>query len=168
MISQRMSVHVMSPEARSRIMRSIRKKDTKPEVAVRQLLHRLGFRFRLHRADLPGNPDIVLPKHRAVIFVHGCFWHQHPRCKKGAAPRMRRDYWLPKLARNVERDRRARSDLAASGYRVLVLWECELANASRLRDALLKFLSDSQSARAVASEGSVPLARSGMRRVLTS
>jgi DNA mismatch endonuclease, patch repair protein len=161
-----MLVHRMSPEGRSRIMRSIRKKNTKPELDVRRLLHRLGFRFRVHRADLPGNPDIVLPKHRAVIFVHGCFWHQHPRCHKGMAPRLRRDYWLPKLARTVERDRQARSDLAASGYRVLVLWECEIGDANRLRDTLWTFLSDGQSAGAVASERSVPLARSRMRGVL--
>src|SRR5689334_19142584 len=87
----------MTPEQRSDLMRRIRKKDTKPELAVRRLVHRLGFRFRLHRSDLPGTPDLVFPRSAKVIFVHGCFWHQHPNCRLARQPQSRLDYWLPKL-----------------------------------------------------------------------
>lgn len=116
----------LSPQERSRVMSRIRSRDTGPELAVRSFLHRQGFRFRLHRKDLPGKPDIVLPKYRAVIFVHGCFWHQHPGCREGRIPGSRRSYWAPKLRRNVERDREARAALARDGWRVCVVWECEL------------------------------------------
>jgi DNA mismatch endonuclease (patch repair protein) len=139
------SVSGISPEARSRIMRSIRKTHTRPERLVRCLLHRLGFRFRLYCRDLPGTPDLVLRKYRAAIFVHGCFWHQHLGCQKGTPPRSRTDYWLPKLARNVERDRNARSALVSAGYRVLVIWECEIADMQALRHTLLRFLSQESS-----------------------
>lgn len=127
-------------EARSRIMRAIRKKDTGPELAVRRALHRMGYRFRLHRRDLPGSPDIVLPRHGAVILVHGCFWHQHVGCRHGTVPRVRQDYWIPKLTRNVERDAQARAALEALGWRVLVLWECEIGDADALADQLSRFL----------------------------
>jgi DNA mismatch endonuclease (patch repair protein) len=137
-------------ESRSRIMRSIRKTDTKPELIVRRLLHRLGFRFRLHQRHLPGTPDIVLPRHRAAVLVHGCFWHQHEDCRKGAAPSVRHHYWLPKLARNVERDRLARAALEAAGYKVLVIWECTIRDAEALRMSLLNFLSEEGGAGGVA------------------
>src|SRR5687768_9735362 len=103
-------------------MRGSRQKNTKPEVLVRKRLHAMGLRFRLHRRDLPGCPDIVLPRHRTVIQVHGCFWHQHAGCKLSNVPRTRTDYWLPKLARNVERDNAANEKLSQLGWRVLTLW----------------------------------------------
>ena len=115
----------LSPEERSAHMRRIRKVDTKPELIVRRIAHRLGYRFRLHRRDLPGTPDLVFPRLRKVIFVHGCFWHQHD-CHLGAKqPSTNAAYWLPKLARNVERDRLARKRLEDDGWRVLVIWECQ-------------------------------------------
>jgi DNA mismatch endonuclease (patch repair protein) len=127
-------------DARSRTMRAIRKKNTKPEILVRQLLHGLGLRFRLHRHDLPGSPDIVLPRHRAVILVHGCFWHQHPGCRHGNKPRVRKSYWLPKLARNVARDAQALATLRDLGWRPLVVWECELRDIEAVRDSLRAFI----------------------------
>jgi DNA mismatch endonuclease, patch repair protein len=113
---------------RSAQMRRIRKTNTKPEMAVRQLAHAFGLRFRLHRSDLPGTPDLVFPKHRAVVLVHGCFWHQHAGCLLGRKPRSRLDYWLPKLARNQSRDVDVRRRLEELGWRVLVIWECETKN----------------------------------------
>jgi DNA mismatch endonuclease (patch repair protein) len=130
----------MDAEARSRIMRSIRKTDTKPELIVRRALHARGFRFRLHRRDLPGSPDVVLPRHRKAIFVHGCFWHQHPGCRHATRPRSRQDYWGPKLDRNVARDAHAREALAGLGWDVLTLWECDVLNPETLRAALDAFL----------------------------
>ena len=126
--------------ARSRIMRAIKQKNTKPELAVRRLLHAMGFRFRLHRRDLPGRPDIVLPRRKTVIFVHGCFWHQHAGCRLANVPRTRTEYWLPKLARNQERDASAQALLEELGWRVLVVWECELADRDVLRSRLSCFL----------------------------
>jgi DNA mismatch endonuclease, patch repair protein len=129
-----MDVH--SRATRSRNMAAIRSVNTKPEMRVRSALHALGYRFRLHRKDLPGRPDIVLPRLRTVIFVHGCFWHCH-RCKYGAVvPATRADFWAAKRAGNVARDRRNRSALRRAGWRVCVLWECEVrtpvAAASRV------------------------------------
>lgn len=121
-------------------MRAIAKKNTKPEIRVRQRLHALGYRFRLHRRDLPGTPDIVLPRHRAVIQVHGCFWHQHLGCRHATAPRTRQGYWLPKLERNVARDRASTAALEALGWRVLVLWECELRDDSALDARIRTFI----------------------------
>ncbi len=117
---------VHSPAQRSYNMSQIRSKDTKPELLVRSALHRLGYRFRLHRADLPGRPDIVLPKHRTVIFVHGCFWHRH-RCRYGrVVPVMRQTFWEEKFAANIARDRRAREQLRCQRWRVLTAWECQV------------------------------------------
>jgi len=121
-------------------MRAIRKKNTRPELTVRKQVHALGYRFRLHRRDLPGSPDLVLARHQAVIFVHGCFWHQHAGCRHSNIPRSRPEYWLPKLARNVRRDKEARARLQAAGWRVLTLWECELGDADMLRERLSEFL----------------------------
>lgn len=101
-------------------------KDTKPEILVRKLLHGLGYRFRLCRKDLPGKPDIVLPKYRTVIFVHGCFWHQHAGCKAASRPSTNVEFWEKKFARNRERDARVEAELAALGWRVIVIWECEV------------------------------------------
>ncbi|WCT75866.1 DNA mismatch endonuclease Vsr (plasmid) [Sphingomonas naphthae] len=130
----------LDPAARSERMRRVRGKNTRPEMVVRRLAHRLGYRFRLHRRDLPGSPDLVFPGRRAVIFVHGCFWHQHD-CSRGARrPSNNAAYWHPKLARNVERDREARQRLESEGWRVLVLWECEMRNSEQLSRRLTGFL----------------------------
>lgn len=107
-------------------MGRIRGKNTKPELMVRSLLHGMGYRFRLHRRDLPGAPDIVLPKHRLAVFVHGCFWHAHELCSRASTPRSRTDYWGPKLARNKDRDAAHVAALHQMGWSTLVLWECEI------------------------------------------
>ena len=108
---------------------------------VRQLLHAMGYRFRLHRKDLPGRPDIVLPKYRKVILVHGCFWHAHG-CPKGQPPKSRPEYWLPKLERNVERDRTTREQLESLGWRVLVVWQCETVDPENLAAKLQDFVDE--------------------------
>jgi DNA mismatch endonuclease (patch repair protein) len=108
-------------------MRAIRSRDTKPEMQVRCFLHAAGFRYRLHVRELPGNPDIVLPKYRAAIFVQGCFWHQHSGCANGKAPTSNAAYWGPKLKRTIERDRLAVAALEAQGWRVFIVWECALS-----------------------------------------
>jgi DNA mismatch endonuclease (patch repair protein) len=113
-------------------MARVKSTDTTPEMAVRRALHAAGLRYRLHRADLPGKPDLVLPGRRTVIFVHGCFWHSHPGCSRARMPSSRQEYWAPKLARNVARDRAVVSALAAAGWKVVVIWECELKAPGRL------------------------------------
>ncbi len=121
-------------------MRRIRKTDTKPELAVRRLAHGMGYRYRLNRRDLPGTPDLVFSSRRKVIFVHGCFWHQHD-CRLGQKqPSTNRDYWLPKLTRNVERDAENQTRLAQLGWEALIVWECEIKNTSVLRDRIRAFL----------------------------
>jgi len=130
-------VDIVDATTRSRMMRAIRGRDTGPEMRLRALLHRAGFRFRLHRRDLPGRPDIVLPRHRAVVLVHGCFWHRHQDCRFAAMPATRPDFWAAKFAANVARDGRNIADLQALGWRVAVVWECELkADAQARADAL--------------------------------
>ena len=116
----------LSQQRRSENMRQIRSKDTAPELLLRKLTHAMGYRFRLHRKDLPGKPDLVFPSRKKVIFLHGCFWHQHKECREGRLPGTRRDYWEPKLARNQERDAAAETALKALGWTVLTLWECEV------------------------------------------
>lgn len=113
-------------------MRRVRQRDTDPELVVRRVAHALGYRFRLHRRDLPGTPDIVFPKYRAALFVHGCFWHRHQGCARATMPKTRCDYWLPKFEANVERDRRTAAALAQAGWRVAVIWECETFDTVRL------------------------------------
>jgi DNA mismatch endonuclease, patch repair protein len=127
-----MPSRVMDADTRHRIMASIRKRDTRPEIAVRRALHAQGLRFRLYRKDLPGTPDLVLPGRRLAVFVHGCFWHQHPGCSWSRTPRGNTSYWGPKLARNVARDEKARQQLATLGWHVLVIWECEARDDHRL------------------------------------
>lgn len=117
-------------------MRAITKKNTQPELLVRQALHRMGLRFRLHVKHLPGTPDVVLKRHNLAILVHGCFWHQHPGCRSAKVPRTRPEYWLPKLERNIERDRGARAALRAQGWRSAIIWECEAHDPVRLRRRL--------------------------------
>ena len=123
----------VSPEKRSWTMAQVKGRNTGPEKAVRSLLHRMGYRFRLQRADLPGKPDIVLPKHRTVIFVHGCFWHRHTGCKRASMPAANSDYWKRKFERNVTRDAQNRIALESGGWRVLVVWECELRDLTALQ-----------------------------------
>ncbi len=114
----------ISQEARSRNMAAIRGKDTKPEMAVRKSLHRKGFRYRLHVKDLPGKPDIVLPKYRTVVFIHGCFWHRHKGCKNAVMPKTNTVFWQKKLNGNVERDQKNQKMLQRMGWRIIVVWEC--------------------------------------------
>tara|TARA_R110002096_G_scaffold46644_1_gene124418 strand:- start:786 stop:1244 length:459 start_codon:yes stop_codon:yes gene_type:complete len=122
---------VVDSATRSRMMSGIKGKNTKPELMVRSGLHRLGYRFRLHRKDLPGKPDLVFAKHRAVIFVHGCFWHYHD-CHLFKMPSTRREFWETKIGRNRERDREVQAALRAAGWRSLVIWECALKGKGRL------------------------------------
>ena len=133
----------ISAERRSANMRRIRSKNTSPELALRRFLHGLGYRFRLHRKDLPGQPDLVFPGRRKVIFVHGCFWHQHPSCREGRIPGSRIEYWEPKLKRNQTRDAATQRLLKEQGWRVLVIWECELTDLKSLRSRLKRFLGGS-------------------------
>ncbi|MDO6670394.1 very short patch repair endonuclease, partial [Paracoccus sp. 1_MG-2023] len=120
---------------------SVKQKDTTPELVVRRLLHGAGYRYRLHRKDLPGRPDIVFGKRRKVIFVHGCFWHAHG-CSKGQAPKSKLDYWGPKLAQNVERDARNLRDLENAEWQVLTVWECETRDPERLLPVLRDFVGE--------------------------
>lgn len=108
-------------------MSHIRGKNTKPELLIRSLLHRSGFRFRIHRRDLPGCPDIVLPKYKTIIFVHGCFWHQHSGCKKSTLPQTNITFWKNKLKKNLDRDLFVQNELEKSGWKVIIIWQCEIS-----------------------------------------
>jgi DNA mismatch endonuclease (patch repair protein) len=130
----------ISPARRSENMRRIRSRDTSPELTVRRLVHRMGFRYRLSPPHLPGKPDMAFARLRKVIFVHGCFWHSHRGCKLAHAPRSRLEYWGPKLKRNKARDRQSLRALRALGWEALVVWECETANPLPLAARLLEFL----------------------------
>lgn len=123
----------LSPEKRSEVMRQVKGKNTTPELCVRKLLHEMGFRFRLHSKDLPGKPDIVLPKYRLCILVNGCFWHQHLGCPRATIPASNFDFWKAKLSRTRERDRQNITELSKLGWRTLVIWECETKNTEKLR-----------------------------------
>ncbi len=128
-------------------MRAVRSRDTQPELAVRRIAHGLGFRFRLHRKDLPGSPDLVFPRLRKIILVHGCFWHAHD-CKRGQRiPKQNRAYWTAKIERNAQRDRNVLRELNAAGWATLVIWECETRDAGELMIRIKMFLSDSVSDR---------------------
>ena len=127
------------PNQRRRIMQAVKSKNTGPELVVRRLLHSMGYRFRLHRKDLPGRPDIVLPSRLTAIFVHGCFWHAHG-CPKGLPPKSNLEYWLPKLQQNVIRDETKVEQLRSIGWRVLVVWQCELKEIDKLATRLESFL----------------------------
>lgn len=132
----------ISPEKRSANMRAIRSKDTKPEMAVRRLAHGMGYRYRLHAKLLPGKPDLVFASRGKVIFVHGCFWHQHPKaeCKDARPPGSNLAYWGPKLARNQQRDRNAQDALKKMGWSVCIVWECETQKTNALKRRLKRFL----------------------------
>lgn len=129
----------LSPERRSWLMSRIGGKNTRPEVLVRSMLHRLGYRFSLHRRDLPGTPDIVLPARGAVVFVNGCFWHGHA-CKRSRMPKSRIDYWTAKIDANRLRDARKRRQLVSLGWKVVVVWECELKNPDKLESKFLRLI----------------------------
>lgn len=122
----------LSPARRSWNMSRIKARDTEPERLVRSILHRMGLRFRLHRADLPGRPDIVLVSRRTAVFVHGCFWHRHRNCRFAYNPKSRRTFWTRKFAENVKRDHKQRSHLKHIGWKSVIVWECELRNPSKL------------------------------------
>lgn len=132
----------LSSEQRSERMARIRNKDTKPEMSLRRLVHGMGYRYRLHRADLPGHPDLVFASRRKVIFLHGCFWHRHPdpECKLARLPKSRLDFWKPKLERNRERDIEIEERLHALGWDVLTVWECQLKQEDQLRKQIQGFL----------------------------
>lgn len=131
---------IYGEKKRSEIMARVKGRDTQPEILVRSTVHNLGYRFRLYRHDLPGNPDITLPKHRTVIFVHGCFWHGHKRCFRAARPTTNIAFWRKKLDSNIVRDRRNVRQLRKDGWRVLVVWQCQTKKLEALEKKLFKFL----------------------------
>ena len=133
-------IHEVS-EQRSRNMSAIKSKNTKPEITVRKLLHSMGYRFRLHKKDLPGSPDIVLPKYKTVIFVHGCFWHRHQNCKYASNPKTRREFWKKKFKENIERDKKTQEKLKNLGWKTNIVWECEVKNREILILKLEEILS---------------------------
>jgi len=132
---------IVDRETRSRMMGTIRGKNTKPELVVRRLAHSLGYRFRLHRGDLPGSPDIAFPKFGAVIFVHGCFWHRHEGCRLCTTPSSNLSFWSEKFRRNVERDRQAEAALSSMGWRTMIVWECQTRDPTALEATLKRYLS---------------------------
>ena len=129
---------IVDPQRRSEIMARIRPRDTQPELAVRRVAHRLGFRFRLHAKDLPGRPDLVLKRHRTVIFVHGCFWHRHAGCANATMPKTRVEFWEAKFNDNVSRDARNLATLRAAGWRVITIWECETEGGGVVEQRILE------------------------------
>ena len=130
-------IHKVS-EQRSRNMSDIKSKNTKPEIKVRKVLHSMGYRFRLHSKDLPGSPDIVLPKYKTVIFVHGCFWHRHENCKYATTPKTRKEFWEKKFRENINRDNLNQANLSLKGWKIIIIWECQLKGDKRklIRDLL--------------------------------
>ncbi|MER8485910.1 DNA mismatch endonuclease Vsr [Mesorhizobium sp. M1322] len=131
---------IVSPAARSRMMGRIRGKDTGPEMLVRKVAHQMGYRFRLHRHDLPGTPDIVFPARKTAMFIHGCFWHRHEGCKYCYNPKSNIDFWQRKFDNNVQRDQRVRKDLERLGWNITVIWACETADQPSLRSKLRAYL----------------------------
>lgn len=154
----------MTPDQRSALMSRIRAKDTRPELAVRRLAHKLGFRFRLHRRDLPGTPDLVFSRMKKAILVHGCFWHHHqdPSCRNAVLPKTRQDWWRAKLLANVARDARSMEQLLSEGWTVLVLWECEIRSGA-FEAKLVTFLSAADRLATQRSVCAGPLALCGPR-----
>ena len=130
----------LEPSDRSKNMAAIRSKNTQPELAVRRITHSLGYRYRLHVRELPGTPDLVFPRHRKVIFVHGCFWHRHSSCKYASTPKTRVEFWDKKFRANLERDRFVKSALRKLGWKVLIVWQCELKQTETLVKRLSRFL----------------------------
>ena len=128
-------------EQRSRNMSAIKSKNTKPEIKVRKVLQSMGYRFRLHSKDLPGSPDIVLPKYKTVIFVHGCFWHRHENCKYASTPKTRKEFWNKKFTENKKRDSEIQEKIKILDWRSVVIWECETKNIENLRDKIIDVFS---------------------------
>lgn len=137
---------VFPSDKRSWIMSRVRDKNTSPEVKVRSLIHRLGYRFRLHRKDLPGKPDLVFNSRKKTIFVHGCFWHRHDCARGHRIPKTNSEYWIEKIQRNVERDSKHQSDLKMSGWDILIIWECEIGNPNNLAKEIDGYLSINKNA----------------------
>lgn len=135
-------VDKVAPDVRSRIMAQVKSKGMKPEMQVRRLLHGLGYRYRLHRTDLPGQPDLVFPGRRKIVFVNGCFWHFHPDCCRVRIPATNREYWLAKLNRNRARDDRNLKLLKDSGWEVMTVWECQLRDLEKTTKSLVSFLDE--------------------------
>lgn len=131
---------IVSPSYRSQIMARIKGKSTKPELIVRRTAHRLGYRFRLHRKDLPGSPDLVFPRLRLAVFVNGCFWHRHQNCRYAYTPKTNVEFWARKFQNNILRDTRAKKQLEDMGWRVAIVWECETPNVIQLRNTLATIL----------------------------
>jgi DNA mismatch endonuclease (patch repair protein) len=130
----------LTEDERSKLMSRIRAKDTKPEMLVRRIIFGLGYRYRLHRPDLPGRPDIVLSKSKKAIFINGCFWHLHAKCRNVRMPKSRKNYWLPKLKKNRERDKATKAKLHHLGWGTLILWECELKDLTFVENRIKEFL----------------------------
>jgi DNA mismatch endonuclease (patch repair protein) len=130
----------LSPEKRSKNMAAISSKATEPELIVRRMLFKLGYRFRLHVANLPGKPDIVFMGKQKAIFVHGCFWHRHPGCKYSSSPKTNIGFWTEKFAKNVSRDGKVQADLCSMSWDILIIWQCELKNAQSLAEKLMEFM----------------------------
>lgn len=135
---------IVSPERRSRMMAGIKGKNTKPELVVRKLVYGMGFRYRLHRKDLPGSPDLVFSRLKKLIFVHGCFWHRHPGCRLAYTPKSNTQFWLDKLESNMRRDKLALTALDALGWEVLIVWECEVSDLAGLTRKMGLFLQPEQ------------------------
>src|ERR1700687_6114979 len=135
----------LTADRRSALMYRVRSRNTGPEIAVRKISHRLGYRFRLHAKNLPGKPDLVFPKLKSVIFVHGCFWHRHVNCRKASTPKTRIVFWKSKFKRNVERDALTKRALKKMGWRVLTIWECQIKRKVSLEARISKFLSAAKS-----------------------
>lgn len=133
---------ILTKEKRSWNMSRIRSEDTKPEIAVRQVLHGMGYRFRLHNQNLPGKPDIILPKHKTVIFVHGCFWHRHLGCKYAYNPKSRVEFWRKKFEANVKRDKAVTKELSQLGWKQIVLWECRIKNKDQITKKLKSLIGE--------------------------
>jgi len=131
---------VFDKAKRSWIMARVKNKDTAPEIAVRSIVHRLGFRFRKNRTDLPGRPDIVLPRHRKVIFVHGCFWHGHKNCRRAGRPAKNKAFWRKKLDANIARDKKNAQTLRREGWKVMTIWQCWIRDKNRLVNRIESFL----------------------------
>ena len=134
----------VSEDRRSAIMASVGSKNTAPELIVRRILHALGYRFRLHRKDLPGKPDVVLPKYRTCLFIHGCFWHRHPNCKKSSLPKSNTSFWEKKFERNIHRDYEVTATLRSMGWNVVIIWECQTKSPALLAELLSNIVSNGE------------------------
>ena len=148
---------IVDSNRRSELMARIRGQDTTPELAVRRIAHRMGLRFRLHRKDLPGRPDLVFPKHRLAVFVHGCFWHRHEGCRYASTPKSRTAFWTEKFASNVDRDARQEAALGTLGWRVFVIWECEVKDEAAVERRLAVLIRRERTAAETGSTSSISI-----------